>query len=598
MVAGVALSAPSAHDAAVKRLFGYLRRYRGRYAAGGACLFVTASLAMAVPYLLKHAIDAIQRGESFGVVGQLAAAIVGLALVQGVARTFSRALIFNVGRDVEYELRSDLFAHLQRLPLSFYQAQQTGDLMSRLINDVTAIRMLLGVGVLNLVNTPIYYAYGVTIMVMLDPTLTAIALAPYPILLLLIKRVSRRLMEQTLRVQEGLADLSSAVQENISGMHVVKAYDAEAVAVHRFAQLNDAFTRHSVELARVRGRLMPLMRVASGTGTLMVLWYGGLQVINGRIGLGDLVAFIGYLNLLAWPTMALGWMLSIVQRGRAAMQRLEHLFTMPAAIADAADAAPLLTVRGRIEFRDVTFAYPRLDNGHPVLTNVSLTIEPGQKLALVGRTGSGKSSLVQLLPRLFEVSDGAVLLDGRDIRTLPLAQLRAAIGFVPQDPFLFSTSIRDNIAFAVDAPPEAIDAISRRAAEVAGVADDIEAFPYGYDTVIGERGITLSGGQKQRLTLARAVAADPRILVLDDALSSVDTRTEHAVLQGLRRVMAGRTSIVIAHRVSTVMDADCIAVLDDGHIVELGDHAALLARDGIYADLYRQQRLEEEIEAL
>jgi len=582
----------------VKRLFGYLRRYRGRYAAGGVCLLITASLAMAVPYLLKRAIDAIERGESFDTVGRLAAAIAGVALVQAVTRTLSRSLIFNVGRDVEYELRSDLFAHLQRLPLAYYQAQQTGDLMSRLINDVTAIRMLLGVGILNLVNTPVYYAYGVTIMLTLDPVLTVIALSPYPILLLVMKRVSRRLMEQTLRVQEGLADLSSAVQENISGMHVVKAYDAEAVVVRRFAQLNDVFTQHSVELARVRGRLIPLMRVASGTGTLMVLWYGGMQVIAGRIGLGDLVAFIGYLNLLAWPTMALGWMLSIVQRGRAAMQRLEHIFAMDPAIADAPSAMPLPAVRGRIEFRDVTFAYPRLDNGHPVLTNVSFTIEPGQKLALVGRTGSGKSTLVQLLPRLFDVSDGTVLLDGRDVRTLPLAQLRDAVGFVPQDPFLFSTSIRDNIAFAVDAPDGEAEALVRRAAEIAGVAEDVEAFPHGYETMVGERGITLSGGQKQRLTLARAIASDPRILVLDDALSSVDTRTEHAILRGLRDVMAGRTSIVIAHRISTVMDADCIAVLDEGRIVEIGDHATLLARDGVYADLYRQQRLEEEIEAL
>ena len=582
----------------MKRLFGYLRRYRGRYAAGGVCLLITASLAMAVPYLLKRAIDAIERGESFDTVGRLAAAIAGVALVQAVTRTLSRSLIFNVGRDVEYELRSDLFAHLQRLPLAYYQAQQTGDLMSRLINDVTAIRMLLGVGILNLVNTPVYYAYGVTIMLTLDPVLTVIALSPYPILLLVMKRVSRRLMEQTLRVQEGLADLSSAVQENISGMHVVKAYDAEAVVVRRFAQLNDVFTQHSVELARVRGRLIPLMRVASGTGTLMVLWYGGMQVIAGRIGLGDLVAFIGYLNLLAWPTMALGWMLSIVQRGRAAMQRLEHIFAMDPAIADAPSAMPLPAVRGRIEFRDVTFAYPRLDNGHPVLTNVSFTIEPGQKLALVGRTGSGKSTLVQLLPRLFDVSDGTVLLDGRDVRTLPLAQLRDAVGFVPQDPFLFSTSIRDNIAFAVDAPDGEAEALVRRAAEIAGVAEDVEAFPHGYETMVGERGITLSGGQKQRLTLARAIASDPRILVLDDALSSVDTRTEHAILRGLRDVMAGRTSIVIAHRISTVMDADCIAVLDEGRIVEIGDHATLLARDGVYADLYRQQRLEEEIEAL
>ncbi len=583
----------------MNRLLGYLRRYKARYAAGGVCLLVTASLAMAVPYLLKRAIDAIQRGEPFDVAARLAAVIVAVALVQAVTRTLSRTLIFNVGRDVEYALRTDLFAHLQRLPLAYYQAQLTGDLMSRLINDVTAIRMLLGVGILNLVNTPVYYAYGVTIMLTLDPTLTLVALLPFPILLLAVKRISRRLMEQTLRVQEGLAGLSSAVQENISGIHVVKAYGAESVAVQRFARLNDEFTRQSVELARVRGRLMPLMRIASGAGTLMVLWYGGAQVIAGRIGLGDLVAFIGYLNLLAWPTMALGWMLSIVQRGRAATQRLEHIFATAPAITDPPGAPPLPAVRGRLEFRDVSFAYPGRDNGHPpTLSHISFTIEPGQKLAIVGRTGAGKSSLVQLLPRLFDVSEGAVLLDGRDVRELPLAQLRGAIGFVPQDPFLFSTSIRDNIAFGIDAPDGASDALVRRAAEIAGVAADLDAFPHGYDTIVGERGITLSGGQKQRLTLARAVACHPRVLVLDDALSSVDTRTESAILHGLRGVMAGRTSIVIAHRVSTILDADRIAVLDDGRIVELGDHAALLGRDGLYADLYRQQQLEEEIEAL
>ncbi|MGH7785714.1 MAG: ABC transporter ATP-binding protein, partial [Candidatus Binatia bacterium] len=483
----------------MNRLLGYLRRYRARYAAGGACLVLTASFAMAVPFLLKRAIDAIQRGEPYETVVRLALVMVAVALVQGVVRTASRALIFNVGRDVEYDLRNDLFAHLQRLPLAYYQQQQTGDLMSRLINDVTAIRMLLGVGILNLVNTPIYYAYGVTIMLTLDPTMTVMALLPFPVLLFAVKRISRRLMEQTLRVQEGLAGLSSSVQENVSGIHVIKAYGAESVAVDRFARLNDEFTRQSVELARVRGRLMPLMKIASGAGTLMVLWYGGLQVIDQRLGLGALVAFLGYLNLLAWPTMALGWMLSIVQRGRAAMQRLEHIFAIDPSIADRPGAAPLPAVRGRLEFRDVTFAYPARDNGHPVVSGVSFTLEPGEKLALVGRTGAGKSSLVHLLPRLFDVSSGAILLDGQDIRDLPLAQLRGAIGFVPQDPFLFSRRIRDNIAFAVDTPDEAL---IRRAAVVAGVADDIESFPRGYDTIVGERGITLSGGQKQRLTLA------------------------------------------------------------------------------------------------
>jgi len=579
----------------MRRLWGYLTRYRARYALGGACLLVTATLAMLVPYLLKRAIDAIAHGAPARTVTTFALCIIGIALVQAVARTVSRAVIFNVGRDVEYDLRNDLFAHLQSLPLSYYHHQQTGDLMSRLINDVTAVRMLLGVGILNFVNTPVYYIYGVAIMLSLDPRLTVAALLPYPLILLIVKRFSRRLMENTLRVQEGLAEMSSHVQENLSGIHVVRAYCGEAGATAEFLAINQRFKQQSMELARVRGQIMPVMRTASSLGTLVVLWYGGAEVIGGRLSLGDLVAFIGYLNLLAWPTMAMGWMLSVLQRGRAAMMRLEHIFDITPEIADAAAATALPAVRGRIEYRAVDFAYGGNGNGHAVLEGVSFGIEPGQKLALVGRTGAGKSTIAALLPRLFDVSGGQILLDGRDIRTLPLAQLRRHIGFVPQDPFLFSASVRDNIAFGCDG---ADDAAVRRAAAVAGVDTDITAFPRGYDTVVGERGITLSGGQKQRLTLARAVITDPRIVVLDDALSSVDTRTERAILTALRDLMHQRTCIIIAHRISTIQDADLIAVVDEGRIVEIGDHAALLARDGLYADMFRQQRLEEEIAEL
>lgn len=550
---------------------------------------------MAVPYLLKRAIDTIQAGGDASAVARFAGLIVATALLQGVVRTFSRALIFNVGRDVEYDLRNDLFAHLSSLPVDYYQRGQTGDLMSRLINDVTAVRMLLGVGALNLVNTPIYYVYGVSIMLSLSVPLTMAALLPYPVLLFAVKRVSRRLMEQTLRVQEGLADLSSAVQENVSGSHVIRAYAAESVAVAQFERLNEQFTERSVALARVRGRLMPLMRLASGTGTLVVLSYGGWQVIHGRLGLGDLVAFIGYLNLLAWPTMALGWMLSILQRGRAAMQRLEQILLVVPDIADAPGAAPLKSVAGGIELRDVSFVYPGQRNGQAVLDHVSLTIAAGEKVAIVGRTGSGKTSLAQLITRLFDPTSGSVLLDGRDLRTIPLADLRRAIGVVPQDPFLFSMSISDNIAFGVDALSD--DAI-HAAAHAAGVAEDVAAFPYGFATVIGERGVTLSGGQKQRLTLARALACLPPVLILDDALSSVDTRTERHILRQLEAVRGDRTCIVIAHRISTIADADRIAVMDEGRLVELGDHRTLLAQDGLYADMVRQQQLEEEIEEL
>ncbi len=579
----------------MRRLQGYLLRYRWRYAAGGICLLATATLAMAVPYLLKRAIDAISHGVALRQVAAYAGIIIAIAVVQAVVRTFSRVLIFNVGRDVEYDLRNDLFAHLQKLPLSYYQEQHTGDLMSRLINDVTAVRMLLGPGILNFVNTPVYYAYAISIMLTLDARLTMAALLPYPLLLLVVKRYSRRLMEHTLHVQQGLAEMSSRVQENLSGIHVIHAYANEAGETAAFAALNQRFTEQSMQLARVRGQILPVMKTAASLGTLVVLWYGGVEVVNGRLSLGDLVAFIGYLNLLAWPTMAMGWMLSVLQRGRAAMSRLDHIFDAQPSICDPPDAVPPAAIKGRIEFRNVDFAYRTAGNGHQVLASVSFRIEPGQKLALVGRTGAGKSTVAMLLPRLFDVNGGQILLDGRDIRSLPLAQLRRSIGFVPQDPFLFSTTVRANICFGLD---QADEPAVRRAAAIAGVAPDIESFPRGYDTIVGERGITLSGGQKQRLTLARAIITDPRVLILDDALSSVDIRTERAILHALEDVMRNRTSIVIAHRVSTIQAADVIAVVDDGHVVELGDHASLLARDGLYADLFRQQRLEEEIAEL
>lgn len=570
-------------------------RYRGRYALGLACLLATGTLAMAVPYLLKRAVDTIAAGGAAATVGGFAATIIAIALTQSLVRTCSRFLIFNVGRDIEYDLRNDLFAHLERLPLSYYQTQQTGDLMSRLVNDITAVRMLLGVGFLNLINTPIYYLYAVPIMISIDWRLTLASLVPYPLVLIIVKRTSRQLMERTLKTQEGLAAMSSRVQENLSGIHVVQAYVREEAEIAAFARLNAEFSAQNMALAKVRGIIMPVMRAVSTLGTLVVLWYGGLQVIAGVLSLGDLVAFIGYLHILAWPTMALGWMLSIVQRGRAALQRLELIFQAVPAIDDAR-AQPLeQPLTGALAFRHVDFAYDRKPNGRPVLSDVDLTLPAGATLAVVGRTGSGKTSLVQLLPRLFEAMGGAVEVDGRDVRTLSLATLRSAIGYVPQDPFLFSRSIRDNIRFGA---PEADDAAVRRVAAIAALDRDIAELPRGYDTIVGERGITLSGGQKQRTTLARALLVDPKILILDDALSSVDTETERRILRELRGVMRERTSILIAHRISTVMDADVILVLDAGRVVEVGDHQSLLARDGFYADLFRRQRLVEELEAL
>lgn len=589
----------------MRRLWTYLARYRRRSFLGVACLVATATLAMAIPRLLKEAVDGIdpsRPGESAHTVAWYAGVVVAIALVQSVVRTISRFTIFNVGRDVEYDLRNDLFAHLERLPQSFYLDHPTGDLMSRLVNDIGAVRMMLGPGILNLLNTPVYYVYGVSIMVAIDPWLTAAALAPYPVMLLVVKRFSRRLMEGTQRVQEGLAEMSNRIQENVSGIAVVKAYAREDLEIDRFARLNEVFRRSSLELGRVRGMLAPLFRSVSAMGTLVVLWVGGSRVAAGRLTIGDLVAFIGYLHLLAWPTMALGWMLSILQRGRVSMARIEEILGVEPAIASPpgpmAGSPPL---RGAIEFDAVSFAYPG-SGGREVLREVDVRIPAGATVAIVGRAGSGKTTLLRLLPRLFDATRGAVRIDGRDVRDIPLPELRRAVAFVPQDPFLFSTSLHENLAFARpdlrgDGP--GAEREIRRAAAWAAVDGDIEDFARGYGTMVGERGITLSGGQKQRITLARALLVDDApILVLDDALSSVDTHTEARILAELEERRRGRTCLVVAHRLSTVQDADLVLVLDGGRIVERGDHATLMRSGGIYAELFHRQEIAEELEAI
>jgi ATP-binding cassette subfamily B protein len=577
----------------MSRLWAYLVRYRLRYAGGIACLLGSRVLAMTLPWLLGMTVDAI-RG-SMPVVTRYVALIAAIAVVQAVVRTFSRFVIFNIGRDIEYDLRNDLFRHLEAQPLAFYQQRQTGDLMSRLVNDVTAVRLLLGLGILNFIDAPLAYALGLSGMLLKDVRLTVAALAVYPAAFLVVKRTSRLLMERTFRVQEGLGELSSRVQENLSGIHVVKAYACEAHEVQSFARANARFQELNLRLARVRGFIGPVMNIVGGAGVLVVLWYGGGEAIAGRLSVGDLVAFIGYLAQLAWPTMALGWMLSIVQRGRAAMQRLNELFAVAPAITSPPDAVRPGDVRGEIVLRGVSFRYPGRPEAPPVLDDVDLAIPTGSTIAIVGRTGAGKTTLVQLLPRLFDVDAGAVLLDGRDIRTLPLGWLRRQVGLVPQDPFLFSRSVRDNVAFALET-----DGNGRveQAVHMASLTRDLAEFPHGLETIVGERGVTLSGGQKQRVALARVIAAAPRVLVLDDALSSVDAQTEREILDRLREFFRARTTILVSHRITTVKEADLIFVVDEGRVVEFGDHETLLARGGMYADLFRQQSLEGELEAI
>ena len=577
------------------RLKTYLWRYWRRYLLGGLCLFGTATLVMWIPWWIREAVRILEQGGALRDVTFYAAVIGFAAVAQGIIRTCSRALIFNAGRNVEYDLRNDLFAHLQKLPSSFYHARRTGDLMSRVINDISAVRVMLGPGVLNFANAPLYYVYALALMLSMDVRMTLAALAPFPLLIYAAAKFRGRIMKSSLEVQQQMSALSSHVQENLSGMHVVKAYAQEKYQTQQFVAHNEEYRSKSLEMARMRGIVTPIMQGINGLTVVIVIWYGGVRVARGDLLVADIVAFIAYLNVLAWPTAAFGWMLSLVERGRAAMKRLEEILNTQPTIASLPGALPVAGLKNGIEFRDISFAYEQQANGHPILNHISFSLPVGKTIGLVGRIGSGKSTLAQLVPRLFDASSGEVLIDGQDVRKLSLRDLRKALGYVPQEPFLFSTSLRRNLAFGRD---NVSDQDLQRAVRIARLDRDIENFPQGLDTVVGERGVTLSGGQKQRATLARALAIDPPVLILDDSLSSVDAQTEAEILQGLRSIMKEKTCLIISHRISAVKGADEILVFEDGQILERGTHQQLVQRGGLYAELHQQQRLTEELEQI
>ena len=577
------------------RLKTYVWRYWRRYLVGGMCLLGTVTLVMWIPWWIRDAVRIIESGGSLRDVRFYAALIGAAAVVQGFVRTYSRALIFNAGRDVEYDLRNDLFAHLQKLPLSFYHSQRTGDLMSRVINDISAVRVMLGPGILNFVNAPVYFVYAVVLMLSMDVRLTLAALAPFPLLIFAVAKFRGRILKSSLEVQQQMSVLSSHVQENLSGMHVVKAYTQEDFQTREFIALNEDFQAKSLELARMRGIVTPIMQGFNALTVLIVIWYGGVRVIRGDLLIADIVAFVAYLNVLAWPTAAFGWMLSLVERGRAAMKRLEEILKTIPEIASPQDPLPIHGLGAGIEFRNVSFAYARQHNGHAAVEDINFSLPVGRTVGLVGRIGSGKSTVAQMAPRLFDVSSGTILMDGQDIRKLSLRELRWTLGYVPQDPFLFSTSLRRNLAFGRD---KVSDNELARAVRIAKLDRDVEIFPQGMDTMVGERGVTLSGGQKQRATLARALLMDPPVLILDDCLSSVDAQTEAEILEGLRSILKEKTCLIISHRISAVKEADEILVLDEGKIIERGTHEQLVDRGGVYADLYQQQQLTEELEQI
>jgi len=556
---------------------------------------VTASLVMVIPWWIRAAVSIIERGGPREDVVTYAVMIIGAAIGQGLVRTFSRFLIFNSGRAIEYELRNDIFAHLLKLPLSFYRSQMTGDLMSRAINDINSVRMLLGPGILNLINAPLYYLFAMVLMVRIDLRMTLVVVLTYPLMAWAFRKFRGKIQVASLKVQQQMSVLSSHVQENLSGIHVVKAYGREQDQTRQFMEFNEEYQVRNMDLARLRGLVHPIMGGISGMTILVVLWYGSVRVISGNLMIADVVAFIAYLNVLAWPTAAFGWMLALLERGKASMERIEEIFKVEPAIADPPSPVPIPDSREGIEFRNVWFTYDGKTNGEEALKNINFHLPRGRKLGIVGRTGAGKTSLVQLIPRLYDVSSGEIRIGGQDIRTVSLSDLRRTLGYVPQDAFLFSTSLRSNLAYGQDG---ATDEAVEKAVRTARLDQDVESFIQGLNTIVGERGVALSGGQKQRATLSRAILFDSPFLILDDCLSSVDAQTEKEILEEFKDLLKEKTTIIISHRISAVKEADEILVLDDGEVVERGDHQALIQKGGIYADLFHQQRLSEELEQL
>ncbi len=578
------------HD--LRKFARYFRPYKKSLTTGILCIFASVVIGLLIPFLVGRAVDDLQSGVTWGKLTRYALTIFGVSIVSGIFLFLQRRILIGMSRHVEYDIRRDFYAHLQRLPLSFYQSNRIGDLMARATNDLGAIRQLAGPMIMYTLQTVFVVILILPLMLRISPRLTLLLFVTMPLVSLTVKYFGQQVHVRFEKIQEFFSQISARAQENFSGVRVVRAYAQEESEIAAFEHLNRQYAERNLALVRISALMRPLLQFVIGTGYVLIIWYGGRLAVRGGITVGQVTEFILYLTRLIWPLIALGYVVNLYQRGTASLKRMNAIFAVQPAIGDWPGVRDQSPIRGRIEFRNLTFAYS--EHAEPILKDINLVIEAGQTIAFVGRTGSGKSTLMNFIPRLVEAPPGMVFVDNVSVRDYPLAQLRASVGYVPQETFLFSDTLAENIAFGVT---EAERAEVEWAAEIAGLSDDIRGFPAGFDTLVGERGITLSGGQKQRTAIARATLRQPQILILDDALSAVDTYTEEKILAQLRGVMRERTSLIVSHRISTVRDADLICVLDKGRIIERGTHDELLARGGEYAALYDRQLLEEELAA-
>src|SRR5713226_8915098 len=580
----------------LRPLLPYLKKYRRGSVVGTLCVFLNNGIWILFPQIIRRAVDDLHLGVTRQKLLTYSLLLIAVALTKGIFQFLTRWVVIGISREIEFDLRNDLFRHLESLSYSYYQRTRTGDIMARATNDLNAVRMLLGPAIMYSANTIVFTAGALVFMLSISPKLTFYAFLPLPVVSIVVQYFGKLIHERFEKIQAMFSEISARAQENFSGARVIRAYVQEEPEIAAFETSNREYINRSLKLVRLMGMLWPTLETMLGLAIVLVLWLGGREVLYGRMSVGGFVAFNTYMVQLTWPVIALGWVINIFQRGTASMGRINEILVEQSEIQDspevrakaAGEGARATQIRGQIEFRGLNFGY----NGVPVLHDINLRIPAGSSLAIVGPTGSGKTTLVSLIPRIYDAAPGTVWIDGKPVREFPLEPLRRQIGFVPQETFLFSETVRENIAFGNE---DATDEEVSSAAEAANIAQDIEEFPEKYRTLVGERGITLSGGQKQRTAIARAIIRNPRILILDDALSSEDTYTEDKILNHLREAMRDRTTIFISHRVSTVRNADKIAVLHAGRVVELGTHDELIARNGYYSDLYNKQLLEEEL---